>query len=76
MATTSTEDHDHHYAGLWSARKAADYLGLSVKTVWKLCREDRLPHTRLHGSKHLLIPVSAVRAYERAALQQADGGDQ
>jgi excisionase family DNA binding protein len=73
-ATTVTQkDHqDHQDDGFYSAARAAEYLDISVRTVWKKCRKNELPHTRF-GTRKILIPIEALRAYKDRVHGGEDG---
>jgi len=51
--------------GFLSLDETAEWVGLSRRTVWRMCKDGRLPSTR-EGSRWL-IPASALLEWQRRA---------
>lgn len=49
------------------AKDAAVFLGLPLRTVYDLCRKDRLPHVKF-GSRVLFLP-DALEQHLRAQMR-------
>ena len=47
---------------LLSTKEAADYLALSKHTIWKMCRENRIPYIKI-SEHNYRISQEALDAY-------------
>lgn len=55
---------------LITAHALAEALGLSVETIWRYTRENKIPYTELGRKKYRYNLANVIRALERSVVQE------